>query len=283
MSEDRLIGTVIMKPRTKLEDLKENIRQMGSLAVAYSGGVDSTFLLKVAHDVLDGNVVAVTARSSTYPEREFREATDFTQKIGAKHVVIVSEELDIEGFSDNPVDRCYFCKRELFTKILDVAKQHGLKYVADGSNIDDLGDYRPGMKAVMELGVVCPLKEAGMGKNDIRILSKEMDLPTWDKPAFACLSSRFPYGQKITREKLEVIDKLEQFLMDLDFRQVRVRHHGDIARIEVSTEERRKFFDTDLMDRIHEKFRESGFAYVALDLKGYRTGSMNEVIDTGKK
>jgi uncharacterized protein len=283
MSEDHLTGNGIMGPKAKLENLKESIRRMGSLAVAYSGGVDSTFLLKVAHDVLDANVIAVTARSSTYPEREFREATDFAQKIGVKHRVIVSEELDIEGFSDNPVDRCYFCKRELFTKILDVAKQHGLKYVADGSNIDDLGDYRPGMKAVMELGVVCPLKDAGMGKNDIRILSKEMNLPTWDKPAFACLSSRFPYGQKITREKLEVIDKMEQFLMDSGFRQVRVRHHGDIARIEVSAEERRKFFDTDLMDVIHEKFRQFGFAYVALDLKGYRTGSMNEVIDTGKK
>lgn len=272
-----------IKPHTKLEILKKGLRQRGSLAVAYSGGVDSTFLLKVAYDVLKEKAIAVTARSSTYPEREFREATDFARKIGVKHVVIMSEELDIEGFADNPVDRCYFCKRELLSKIRAVAQQNELHYVADGSNIDDLSDYRPGMKAVMELGVVCPLKEAGMGKSDIRILSKEMDLPTWDKPAFACLASRFPYGQKITQEKLAVVDKMEQFLLDLGFRQVRVRHHGDIARIEVSAEERCKFFDTDLMDVIDEKFKHCGFAYVALDLKGYRTGSMNEVIGGSAK
>ncbi len=270
-------------PQEKLENLKEQIRQMGSLAVAYSGGVDSTFLLKVAHDVLGDRMIAVTARSSTYPEREFGEAKDFAKKIGVRHLIILSEELDIEGFSDNPVDRCYHCKRELFRKILDVARQNGMKYVADGSNVDDMGDYRPGMKAVTELGVVCPLKDAGMGKDEIRILSRQMNLPTWDKPAFACLASRVPYGQKITMEKLDVIDRAEQFLMDLGFRQVRVRHHGDVARIEVPADERSKFFDTGLMDRIHAKFRELGFAYAALDLKGYRTGSMNEVIDTGGK
>lgn len=270
-------------PRAKLENLKEHIRRMDSMAVAYSGGVDSTFLLKVAHDVLGDKVIAVTARSSTYPEREFREATDFAKKIGVRHLIILSEELDIVGFSDNPVDRCYFCKRELFAKILDAAGQNGMKYVADGSNVDDLGDYRPGMKAVRELGVVCPLREAGMGKSDVRILSREMNLPTWDKPAFACLASRFPYGQKITKEKLDIIDRAEQFLMDLGFKQVRVRHHGDVARIEVSAEDRSKFFDTGLMDRVHEKFRQFGFAYAALDLKGYRTGSMNEVLGTEKK
>jgi pyridinium-3,5-biscarboxylic acid mononucleotide sulfurtransferase len=267
----------------KLEILKENIKGMGSLAVAFSGGVDSTFLIKVAYDVLNDKVIAVTARSSTYPEREFKEAVDFINNLGAKHVVIISEELDIEGFAANPVDRCYHCKKELFTKILDVAEMNNIKFVADGSNMDDLGDYRPGMKAVKELKVVSPLKEVGMTKEDIRILSKEMGLPTWDKPAFACLSSRFPYGQQITREKLGMVDKAEQFLLDLGFKQVRVRHHGDIARIEVSVDERKKFFSEELMDKIYLKFKELGFNYTSLDLKGYRTGSMNETLKNIEK
>jgi len=271
---------MIMELHNKLYMLKSNIKEMGSIAVAFSGGVDSTFLLKVAHDVLGSEAIAVTARSSTYPEREFKEAVDFACKLSAKHIVIVSEELDIEGFSDNPVNRCYFCKNELFTKIYEVAKQNNIKYVADGSNVDDLGDYRPGMKAARELGVVSPLRDAGMTKEDIRILSRELELPTWDKPAFACLSSRFPYGQKITREKLDMVDKAEQFMLDLGFKQVRVRHHGDIARIEVAAYERSKLFDEELMDKIYEKFKKIGFAYAALDLKGYRTGSMNEVIPT---
>jgi pyridinium-3,5-biscarboxylic acid mononucleotide sulfurtransferase len=265
-----------MSTHDKLDILKDNIKQMGSLAVAFSGGVDSTFLLKVAQDVLGDKVIAITARSSTYPEREYREAVDFAKEIGAKHIVIVSEELEIEGFSENPVNRCYFCKHELFTKIHEVAKKNDIKYVADGSNTDDLGDYRPGMTAVKELGVVSPLKAADMTKEDIRTLSKEMKLPTWDKPAFACLSSRFPYGQKITKEKLEMIDNAEQYLLDLGFRQVRVRHHGEIARIEVASNERNRFFDEKLMDKVYKRFKEIGFMYTALDLKGYRTGSMNE-------
>jgi uncharacterized protein len=272
-----------MELHSKLKILRDNIRQMHSLAVAFSGGVDSTFLLKVAHDVLGENVIAVTARSAAFPETEYREAADFARKTGVRHIVITSEELDIEGFSDNPVNRCYLCKRELFSKIKNVAAKDHIKYVADGSNVDDLGDYRPGMKAVQELGVVCPLREAGLGKDEIRALSKEMDLPTWDKPAFACLSSRFPYGQTITREKLRIVDDLEQFLREAGFRQVRVRHHGDIARIEVAANERRRFFDAGFMDQVYEKFRQAGFAYVTLDLKGYRTGSMNEVINTGNQ
>ncbi len=263
----------------KLENLRQLIKQLESVAVAYSGGVDSTFLLKVAHEVLSDNVIAVTARSSTYPEREFREAADFVQKAGIRHVVIKSEELDIEGFSDNPTNRCYFCKRELLSKVIAVAQSNNIRHVVEGSNVDDLGDYRPGRQAIRELGVGSPLTQAGLGKEEIRILSKQMDLPTWQKPAFACLASRFPYGQKITRDKLQVVDQAEQFLLDLGFRQVRVRHHDSIARIEVSAAERDKFFNTDMMDRIYEKFRQLGFMYTALDLKGYRTGSMNEVIN----
>jgi len=269
-----------MKLQEKIATLKNRLQAMESVAVAYSGGVDSTFLLKVASDVLQNNVIAVTAQSSTYPGREFREASAFAKAAGIRHIVIQSEELDIEGFTDNPLDRCYLCKRELFSKVREVARENGIKHVVDGSNVDDLADYRPGMRAVREMGVACPLEEAGLGKEDIRKASREMGLPTWDKPALACLSSRFPYGQKITAEKLRVIDAAEQFLLDLGFRQVRVRHHGDLARIEVSPEERSKFFDAALMDVVYARFKEAGFAYVSLDLKGYRTGSMNEVIKT---
>ncbi len=267
-----------MEIESKLDRLKKRLKELGSVAVAYSGGVDSTFLLQVAHDVLGDKVIAVTARSSTYPEREFREAADFVQKAGVRHIVISSEELDIAGFADNPPDRCYHCKRELLAKVIAVAQSNNIRHVVEGSNIDDINDYRPGMQAVRELGVVSPLQEAGLGKEEIRILSKKMDLPTWNKPALACLASRFPYGQKITRDKLRMVDQAEQFLLDLGFRQVRVRHHGSIARIEVSAAERSRFFNTGVMDMIYEKFQQLGFTYSALDLRGYRTGSMNETL-----
>lgn len=271
-----------MELQDKLEKLKKIIEGMGKLAVAYSGGVDSTLLLNVAHNVLKSNVIAITARSSTYPEREYREAVNFVEKLGIRHITIISEELDIEGFSGNPVNRCYFCKKELFTKIGEVAAQHGIKYIADGSNTDDLGDYRPGMTAIKELGIVSPLREAELSKDDIRILSREMNLPTWDKQPFACLASRFPYGQEITKDKLSMVDRAEQYLMDIGFKQVRVRHHGDIARIEVSAYERSRFYDEQLMDKVHDRLKEIGFKYIALDLRGYRTGSMNEVIDVSR-
>jgi pyridinium-3,5-biscarboxylic acid mononucleotide sulfurtransferase len=272
----------IMELEVKLDRLKKHLKELESVAVAYSGGVDSTFLLKIAHEVLGDNAIAVTARSSTYPERELRETADFVLKMGIRQVVIASEELDIEGFADNPPNRCYYCKRELMAKTIEVAHSNNIRHVAEGSNADDTGDYRPGMQAVRELGVKSPLLEAGFGKEEIRILSKKMDLPTWNKPAFACLASRFPYGQKITADKLLVIDLAEQFLLDLGFRQVRVRHHGSIARIEVSAEERNNFFYSDVMDMIYEKFQQLGFMYTALDLRGYRTGSMNEFIEPAR-
>jgi pyridinium-3,5-biscarboxylic acid mononucleotide sulfurtransferase len=269
-----------MELQDALKQLKCHIEKMGSLAVAYSGGVDSTFLLKMAHDILQDRAIAVTARSSTYPERELSEAAEFTRSAGIKHIIIQSEELDIEGFTNNPPNRCYLCKYELFSKIKEVAGKYGIQYIVEGSNIDDLGDYRPGMQAIKELGIISPLKDVGLGKDAIRQLSKQMGLPTWDKPAFACLASRFPYGEKITREKLAMVNEAEQYLLNLGFKQVRVRHHGDTARIEVAEAERIKFFDLELMDNIYQQFQEIGFAYTSLDLKGYRTGSMNEVIDT---
>ncbi|MBV4416119.1 ATP-dependent sacrificial sulfur transferase LarE [Clostridium tyrobutyricum] len=262
----------------KLDTLKENIKKLQSVAIAFSGGVDSTFLLKVAHDVLGDNVIAITATSSTYPKRELDEARKYAKSMGVKHIIIESEELDIEGYAKNPVNRCYYCKKELFSKLRNIAKENDINYVLDGSNLDDTGDYRPGMEAAKELGIVSPLKEAKLTKDDIRTFSREMNLPTWNKPSFACLSSRFPYGNKITSKKLKMVEDAEQFLLDLGFRQVRVRCHDTIARIEVAPEERSKFFDLSLMDKVGNKFREIGFTYVTLDILGYKTGSMNAVL-----
>lgn len=263
----------------KLEALKENLKKLESAAIAFSGGVDSTFLLKVAHEVLGNNVIAVTATSSTYPKRELNEAKKYAKSMGVKHIIINSEELDIKGYAKNPVNRCYYCKKELFSKLKNVAKENGVKYVLDGSNLDDTGDYRPGMEAAKELGVVSPLKDAQLSKNDIRTYSKELGLPTWDKPSFACLSSRFPYGNEINSKKLKMVEDAEQFLLDLGFRQVRVRHHGQIARIEVAPQERSKFFDLSIMDKVGNRLKEIGFTYVTLDILGYKTGSMNAGID----
>lgn len=272
-----------MNPELKYENLKNMLLNLKNVIVAYSGGVDSTFLLKASHDTLGDNVIAVTAKSSAYPEREFNEAAKYAKEIGVKHIVILSEELKIEGFAKNPVNRCYYCKKELFSKIWRIAKENNINAVLDGSNMDDTGDYRPGMKAAKELKVISPLKEAGFTKQDIRDLSKKMGIPTWNKPSFACLSSRFPYGNEITNEKLKMVEQSEQFLIDMGFTQVRVRHHNDIARIEVSKDERNKFFSTDIMDKVADKLKDIGFKYVTLDLLGYRTGSMNEVLDEKEK
>lgn len=249
---------------------------LGNAVVAFSGGVDSSLLLFEAHQALGDKVVAVTARSATYPEREYVHAVDFARKLGVRHETIISEELDIEGFSDNPRNRCYLCKKELFQKIWVIAQQYGFNNVLEGSNFDDLSDYRPGLKAVSELGIISPLRDAGLTKDNIRQLSKLAGLDTWNKPSFACLSSRFPYGHRISPEKLIMVDKAEQFLIDSGFSQVRVRHHGDTARIELIPGEMPKILEQSFSEKVYDYFRQLGFTYVSLDLKGYRTGSMNE-------
>ena len=265
----------------KLENLKTIIKKAGGAVVAFSGGVDSTFLLKVAHDVLGDKVLAVTANSETYPKRELEEAKTFAQSLGIKHIVIETLELEIAGFADNPPDRCFYCKHELFSKLTEIAKANGMEYVFDGSNYDDRNDHRPGMRAAKELGVVSPLKQAEMTKDDIREISKEFGLSTWNKPSFACLSSRFPYGTKITPEKLVVIGEAEDFIRDLGFRELRVRHHDNIARIEIGKADLERIIP--YADKIVEKVKSLGYLYVTLDLAGYKTGSMNYTLSEEEK
>lgn len=262
----------------KYDRLKEYIKSLGSIAIAFSSGVDSTFLLYAAKEALGDNVIAVTASSSSFPERELNEAKEYCENLGVRHFVVKTAELEIEGFSHNPENRCYLCKHEIFKKIGQVAKEQHIKEVAEGSNPDDNGDYRPGLLAVAELGVKSPLRHIGFSKQEIRDLSKYFNIPTWDKQSFACLASRFPYGELISEEKLKKVDKAEQLLLDMGFHQLRVRIHGNIARIELLPEEFSKFMEEDVRLMVHKKFKEYGFAYVALDIIGYRTGSMNEIL-----
>ncbi|MDD2580848.1 MAG: ATP-dependent sacrificial sulfur transferase LarE [Desulfuromonadaceae bacterium] len=262
-------------PQEKIDKLRTILADMGGCVIGFSGGVDSTLLFAMATEVLGNQALAVTATSKTYPERELNEARELAERIGGRHLVIVSEELDLPEFRDNPRNRCYYCKRELFGKLRAIADREGLKHVLDGTNSDDAGDHRPGRKAAEELNVRSPLEEAGFTKQDIRDLSRGMMLPTWDKPAFACLSSRFPYGTAITPERVGQVGRAEESLRGLGFRTVRVRYHGTVARIELGESEFELAAGA-LRNDVVRLVKAAGFTYVALDLQGYRTGAMNE-------
>lgn len=263
----------------KLENLKQYIQDLKSVVVAYSSGVDSTFLLKVAHDILKENVIAVTAQSCSFPKRELNEAKAFCEREGIRHIICNSEELNIEGFAQNPKNRCYLCKKELFEELQCLAEENKIAFIVEGSNMDDNGDYRPGLQAVAELGVKSPLRACKLSKTDIRALSKHLGLVTWEKQSFACLSSRFVYGETISEEKLNMVDKAEQLLLDMGFHQVRVRIHGNVARIEIMPEEFEKLINESNRKKIAVEFKKYGFSYIAMDLIGYRMGSMNETLE----
>jgi pyridinium-3,5-biscarboxylic acid mononucleotide sulfurtransferase len=273
-----------MKPHlvTKLENLTKLIGELEGLLVAYSGGVDSSLLLKVAVSVLGNRVLAVVANSATYPPSELAEAIELAKLVGANYLVIETAELSDSRFSSNPPERCYYCKLELFGKLKAIAHEKGMKWVADGSNSDDILDCRPGSRAAREMGVVSPLKEVGLTKSEVRELAKIVGLPNWSKPAQACLASRLPYGTELTRQELERVAAAEESLRRQGFSQVRVRVHGDMARIEVLPEELDKLLSSEVRDLVTAQLKRLGFLFVSVDLEGYRTGSMNKLIDRAR-
>ena len=264
----------------KLGKLEEILRGMESAVVAFSGGLDSSFLLKVANDTLaDGKLLAVTAVSDTYTRSELDQAKRFTKALGVRHRLIFTDEMKDRRFTKNPVDRCYYCKKELFKNLKDEAARSGFKFVLDASNLDDKKDYRPGARAKKEFGVRSPLQDAGLSKGDIRKYSKKLGLETWSLPPIACLASRIPYGKEISRDVLVKVEKAEGFIRDLGIKHVRVRYHDDVARIEVDKKDIKRFFNQRFCAKIVRRLRSLGFSYIALDLEGYRTGSLNEVLE----
>jgi len=262
----------------KYNNLLATLKRMEHVAIAFSGGVDSSFLLAAAREALGDNAVGITIDSPALPRYELEDAIEIARLVGARHIIVQSDEIEDE-VKQNPVNRCYFCKKAEFGAIIEKAKSLGIRYVLDGSNADDLLDYRPGMNAIKELQVLSPLLEAGLKKAEIRDLSRKLSLPTWDKPAYACLFSRIPYGQEIRLEDLEKVEKGEKFFIDKGFRTVRVRCHGELARIEVAAADRIKLLEEPLTTETTQKLKSFGFKYVTIDIQGYRMGSFNETIE----
>jgi uncharacterized protein len=269
--------------KAKLQKLRKILRNEGKVLVAFSGGVDSTLLLRVASEVLGKNVLAVIATSETYPQKEVRAARLLALRLGVDHLVVKTRELENPAFVQNSPLRCYYCKQELFSRLKKIAEERSIPSILDGSNYDDRSDYRPGSKAAKELGIRSPLREAGLTKAEIRALSKASGLPTWDKPSLACLASRFPYDTPIKRKSLVQVGKAEDILREIGLTQVRVRHHGEIARIEVKPAEFGKIMAEKTREKISRHLKKLGYTYVTLDLEGYRTGSLNEPLRRRKK